>query len=225
MMSPRQLIETATAKELPFTIFHAQIRSLMFDYFKNDPLWSLAIPNQIKREMIIKNYFVPNWSEFTARRGRIWGIVQDGVPQALLIYFSPDAKLVTSFISLIQNALRSPIKLGIKAFKIYYSNINKVQKIWQKTMNGRPHYRIMAPSPYFYGDAIGDLLLKPIVEWAKSEGVPIYHQVFSEKEVEWFQNREFEFQKKLELDNKLWVYVLIKDPFSNQSLKNYPAIK
>jgi len=158
---------------------------------------------------------VPKWTTYCSKVARIWGVVSSTDVIGLGVWFRPDDKLKTNWSSLVKNALESPLKLGITGFNRYYSAIKAVNKAHNQITKNMAHWRIMHPSPSIYDKNVGNSLIKVLLQWAQVEGIAIYHEVFKEQHVDYFQEHGFECVKEFELPTK--------PPIKFWSLLKYPS--
>jgi len=189
------------------------VETVMLQYFMNDPLWKYLIDDDTKRAKALLDIFLPLYMNYSFKNGHILGVIaQNSVVEAVTVLFGPDDKLDVSFLSLLKNAVKIPIQLGLKVFNVFYSSLRRRDRIHKSIMKNTLHWRITWPNPVIYRPQISHTILETVLSWAHSDRVPVYTEVYLEEQKKQLLQWGFEEgpEQKLTDDGKLVFYPMVR---------------
>ena len=190
----------------------AVVAKAFFDY----PMFTFYFPDPGKRARVLP-WYLGNALNCALRYGEVLTTPEiSGV-----IFTLPPGHTRISLSEYIRNGyLLSPLKLGLHD----YVRSQKCEKIvgdtHEKIMNHRPHYYLwgLAVDPRQKRKGIGTALLKPLIEKANAENMPIYLETHDEKNVAYYQRTGFSLVhtgKISEFDLSFWC--MVREPGNEAS--------
>jgi hypothetical protein len=89
--------------------------------------------------------------------------------------------------------LLTPVMLGLTAYARSQACEKYVEDTRERIMNKRPHYYLwgLVVEPSHHRSGIGTALLKPLIERADKEGVPVYLETHKEANVAYYERFGF----------------------------------
>jgi hypothetical protein len=131
--------------------------------------------------------------------------------------FSPDDKLSVGLKLWFKEALSGTINIGMSQFNMYYKLLGMKNKVHKAIIGNKPHFRISHPSPAFIPTA-GEHFVRNVMKWAEQDNLPVYHEVYSMEEVQYFEKLGFKCVRETPLlqDSLHMLYSLLWNP-SKQS--------
>ncbi len=163
--------------------------------FHDDPTWIHVIPDENERKKKLPAVF-----EYVVRYSLTYGIVY--APTENLEGFAawaPHTTVDPSFWRLLRSgAFRAAIKMGSEIGRKIETLFKEIDKDRREHMKDRSYLYLQAIGvlPEFQGQGLGGRLLKPMFAKADIEGIPIYLETETEKNMKMYSKYGFQTLKE-----------------------------
>ena len=161
------------------------LAAAFFDY----PMFTLYFPDRSRRTRVLP-WYLGKVLNCALRYGEVYT-----TPEVSGVIFTlPPGHTKISEWEYIQNGfLPAPLVLGSRDFARSQECEAFVGNMHEKLMNGRPHYYLwgLVVDPAQKQKGIGTALLRPVIEKADAEKMPIYLETHDERNVNYYQRMDF----------------------------------
>jgi ribosomal protein S18 acetylase RimI-like enzyme len=179
--------------------------------FYNYPEFIFYFPDPERRTRNL-SWYLGNVLRCALRYGEVYTTPE----MSGLLFTLPPGHTRISMWEYIQNGfILSPFMLGFSQYKRSMESEDFLSTTHEKIMNGRPHTYLwgLAVDPNQKRAGIGTALLKPILEKAELEKMPIYLETHDEKNVAYYQRSGFELALATRLDKyDLPLWCMLREP-------------
>jgi ribosomal protein S18 acetylase RimI-like enzyme len=181
--------------------------------FENDPVFSYMFPKDDETRMDkMKQLFL-----VSLRYSQPFDSIYTTDTLKGVAIWVPPGKYPMSLWQTVQLALTLPFQLGWGAMRRGIQLFNKIEECHQKCMP-EPHWylNVLGVNPVYQNQGVGGKLLEPILKQADAENLPCYLETDGEKNVNFYQKRDFQVVKAFDLSagNKLRVWAMRREPQS-----------
>lgn len=182
----------------------SEVERLLGQYLSEDEFWKFIQKDQEKRRTSVKNYFVKKITSYVLKYGYVWGVLEKEtkILHGVMILLAPNSNFDISYRKLLKKSSDASSKLEPQVLNRYYKITKQTKKINKRIMHKKPHLRVLQPSPALYDPSISRLFLKLVIKAGNEDNIPIYHEVFSTKAVQFFSNFGFECLGKYQVDTE-----------------------
>ena len=176
------------------------------------PMFRFYFPDPKRRTRHLPWYF-RNILRTALRYGKVYTTPEI----AGVIFVLPPGHTKISIWEYIQNGfLLNPFKLGFRNYVRSMECENFVANTHEKLMQNRPHFYLwgLAVDPAQKAKGIGTALMRPVLEKADAENLPVYLETHDEKNVPYYQKFGFEMIHKTSIPKyKLPIWCMVREPF------------
>ncbi len=157
--------------------------------FFNYPMFTGYFPDPKKRAHIMP-WYLGNVLRCAMRYGEVYTTPE---VSGVIFILPPSHSILSQSEYARHGFLLTPVVLGLKAYKRSQECEKFVEDTRERIMLGRPHYYLwgLTVDPKFHRSGIGTALLKPLIERADEEKMPVYLETHKEANVPYYQRSGF----------------------------------
>ncbi|MFX0122994.1 MAG: GNAT family N-acetyltransferase [Candidatus Hodarchaeota archaeon] len=180
--------------------------------FHNDPAWTHVIPNENMRKRKLPTVF-----EYILLYSLKYGMIYASTENLEgIVAWAPHTTVDPSLWRILRSgAFRAALKMGREIGRKIEKLFKQIDKDRRENMKDRPYLyvQIIGVLPEFQGQGFGGRLLKPMFAKADKEGIPIYLETETEKNVKIYSKYGFQTLKEgLAPDADFHYWEMIREP-------------
>ena len=182
------------------------LATAFFDY----PMFTLYFPDPKRRARSL-SWYLGNVLNCALHYGEVYVTPEIS---GVLFYLPPGHTRITLREYMKNGFLRTPFRLGFHNYVRSMDCERFVGDAQEKVMNGRLHYYLwgLAVHPGQQQKGVGTSLMKPLLEKADLEKMPIYLETHNEKNVAYYQRMGFDMVYTDSIPkNKLQIWCMVRE--------------
>src|SRR5260370_42145658 len=199
--------------QAPIRLHTRQVKAaseLLGRAFMKDPMWEDLAPGLARRARVLPPSF-----RITVRYSLRYGEVYTTPALDGVAFWLPPGAAPPSLSQLIRLSIHgAPLELGLMGLLRYTAVENYTGEIHKRTLPGRQWYLwVIGVAPARQGQAIGAMLIQPVLARADAGGLPCYLETMNEANVPFYQKHGFKVVSEGEVPrHRLRVWSILREP-------------